>query len=490
MNIKEEKLLLEYMLSSNDIYSRCASIVESKYFSAKLQPIVAFVKTYYERFSCIVPLDILHAKFDEKFTLKTVTSSDYKFACEEIELFCKQKAVMSAVFDSLSEVEKGNVALLYERVLKATSIALSTDLGISVFEHCQQTFEKMLQSAKAYSTGIIDLDTRVGGGLFKKQLTLFSANSGGGKSVMLSNLAANYALQGLDVLYLSLELPEDQVFLRLASMISGQAIKTWRENIPQFVSALIKSKNAGAGSFYVKRIKGDACVVDIRSYIKQYEIQFKKLPDVLVVDYLDKMTPNGGKRQLNISEQDKEKSEQLAELVFDLDMIGITASQQNREGIGNNAPSQGVIAGGITKVNTVDNYISIFMPDDMKIKGELLIFFLKTRYSDGVGDQVMLKYNSSCLRISDLTGQVPLKASLRDRKRQIDSLVEIGFVTNEDVECAINNPLVKEALHLDIIDEDGYNNKNEEVDDFEEFSFSKLLKGDDSADDFSGTVTI
>jgi hypothetical protein len=39
--------------------------------------------------------------------------------------------------------------------------------------------------------------------------------------------------------------------------------------------------------------------------LKQYELEHGKVPDVLLVDYLDKMSPNNGKKQLSVSEQDK-----------------------------------------------------------------------------------------------------------------------------------------------------------------------------------------
>jgi len=449
MNLKEEKMIIQYLLGSTDVFSRCIAIIEPSYFHNSFTSIVSFIKDYYNKYNTIVSVDVLHAKFDEKFVVKEVTKGEYKFACDTIELFCRQQAVSNAVIESMPEVEKGNIGILYDRIVKATTIGLSVDLGFDVFKDAEKIFNNLTNSAKPYTTGIKALDDRIAGGGYRKQLTLFSANSGGGKSVVLTNLGVNYALQGLSVLYLSLELPEDQIFLRAASMISGVAIKTWRDSIPQYISSLIKSRNEGAGDFTIKRIKGDACTNDIRSYIKQYELEHKKVPDVLIVDYVDKMTPNGGKKQMSISEQDKEKTEQLAELVFDLDMIGFSASQQNREAIGNGAPTQGVIAGGLTKVNTVDNYISIYMPEDMKLKGEMLFFFLKTRYSDGVGEQALLKYNVSTLKITDLSGPMTLKSSLKDRKRQIEELMYDGLVDSENVEYAENNPLVKEVLFSD-----------------------------------------
>jgi hypothetical protein len=470
MNLKEERLLIQYLLSSHDVFSRCVSIIDSSYFHPKLKPVVSYILDYYSKYRDIISTDILNAKFDidsVPFVTKQIPKSEYKFACDNIELFCKQQAVKNAVLDSLGEVEKGNVSVLYDAIVKATAVSLTTDLGIDFYSDPLSIFEKMRQETVVYTTGIADLDARIGGGLFKKQLTLFSANSGGGKSVMLTNLAVNYSLQGLDVLYISLELPEDQIFLRAASILTNYPIKSWKENVQKYVSNIIQTKNNGSGSLRIKRLKGNACTNDIRSYLKQYELEHKKTPDVLVVDYLDKMTPDGGRKNLSVSEQDKDKSEQLAELMFDYDMIGISASQQTRDAIGDNAPTQAVIAGGITKVNTVDNYISIFMSQNMKLKGEMLIFFLKTRYSDGVGDEVMLKYSSSSLKITDMSGPMKLTSLLSERKKHIQHLIDSGLVTDDDDDIVNNNSLVKEMMHEESLDID---TNIEEIVDEDQFS--------------------
>jgi hypothetical protein len=86
----------------------------------------------------------------------------------------------------------------------------------------------------------------------------------------------------------------------------------------------------------------------------------------------------------------------------------ISASQQNREAIRMASPDQGVIAGGITKVNTVDNYISIFMDPAMRVQGDMIIYFLKTRSSSAVGTSKQLKFNADNLQITD-TGSVPVR---------------------------------------------------------------------------------
>ena len=70
---------------------------------------------------------------------------------------------------------------------------------------------------------------------------------------------------------------------------------------------------------------------------------------------------------------------------------------------------QGHIAGGLTKVNTVDVYATIILSPTMKAAGEIGIQFLKTRNSDGVGKTIYLRWDNKTLRIMN-----PLKDECDD----------------------------------------------------------------------------
>lgn len=497
MEIKEQRLLIQYLLSSEDIFSTCISIISPDHFHPKLKPVVSFIKTYYENYHGIVDCAVLNAKFTVDggdFSTRDIAHSDYKYACDSIETFCRQEEVRNAIITHSANLNKGNIAPLYEAITKAMTLSLEKDLGVDFYDDPLAMFLKMQENTVSYTTGIREIDQRIGGGGYRKQLTLFSANSGGGKSVMLTNMAVNYSLQGMNVLYLSLELPEDQIYLRAASILTDLSIEKWRDQIDSFVSGIIQTKTNGAGSLKIKRIKGNCNCLDIRSYLKQYEIKHKFLPDVLVVDYLDKMTPNSGKGNKSVSEQDKEKTEELAELLLDYNMIGFSASQQTREAIGEAAPTQAVIAGGITKVNTVDNYISLFMTDIMKKKGEMIAFFLKTRYSGGVGEQILLKYSPSSLRITDMIGAMDFKTLAKERKKQIEYLVKNGFITEEDDEIIESNPMIsaifdrgdeKNHITTKITEQQNISNKKQED---EISSFAMQMLAEDK--ELEGYVTI
>ena len=91
-------------------------------------------------------------------------------------------------------------------------------------------------------------------------------------------------------MYLTLELAESLVSMRIDSMLTG--IST-REIFKQIDDVELKVKMIGkkSGAIQVKYMPSGKTANDIRSYIKEYEIKTGKHVDVLLIDYLDLLMP-------------------------------------------------------------------------------------------------------------------------------------------------------------------------------------------------------
>lgn len=402
MDINKQEYLLGILLSSTDVFSRCVSILRPEYFDGDVRLSIKFILKYFDKHGTPPDIDTVNAEVGVSVKKQNVTSDKMNYACDEIEIYCRETAVKIAMLESTNDLQDGNLGIIVERMKEAVQISLQRDLGWEVFDGLfLEKLEKALEAQKTISTGIRGIDNYIGGGLARQQVTLFTANSGMGKSIMLNNIAHNYARTGHNVVLLSLELPREMIFARTAAITSGNNIKLLRDEKLQVASTMEEVRRNTSGSLMIDRIRGDANSNDIVSYLTHYQLELEKIPDVLIVDYLDKMTPNQGIGKLNISEQDKHKAEQLAEVVYNHNLICASASQQNREAIGNMNPQQDVIAGGLTKINTVDNVISLYMSEEMRIRGEMVAKFLKTRSSDGVGKHSTLFFDTSNLRIRD-----------------------------------------------------------------------------------------
>ena len=83
-------------------------------------------------------------------------------------------------------------------------------------------------------------------------------------------------------------------------------------------------------------------------------------------------------------------------------MVLLTASQLNRSAVQEQEHDHSMIAGGISKIQTADNVISIYATYAMKERGEYQLQFLKTRSSSGVGTKVTLGFNPDTLEIFNI----------------------------------------------------------------------------------------
>jgi archaellum biogenesis ATPase FlaH len=394
----KQQLLLEYLVASPDTFALCKNIVKSEYFNPEYRKTVDFIHGYYDKYNSTPDAVQVEAETGVELEKRDVTRDQIKYCSTEIETFCRKKAIEKAILASAALLEKGDEGGIEALVRDAISVSLTTDLGVDYFADPAGRLEKLSLEPPRTTTKWPLFDEMIGGGLSRTEMLLFSANSGGGKSVALANLGLNFAAQGLNVLYISLELSETMIAQRLDMMLTGIPTITWRDNMKEITSSLNQIA-PHMGKIIIKRMESGTNCNAIRGFLKEYELKTGTIPDLLIVDYLDIMGPNEKVSADNVFEKDKRSAEQLRDILFDYNIFGATASQQNRSAIEAAELNQGHIAGGISKVNTVDIYCSLILTPSMKASGEIGMQFLKTRSSDGVGKTIYLVWDNNSLRI-------------------------------------------------------------------------------------------
>lgn len=400
MNNNKQQLLLEYLVSSADTFAVCKSIVKSDYFNPEFRKAVEFIHTYYDNYNAVpTPTQVL-AETNVDLKLQEVTRDQIAYCSDEVERFCKRKAIEHAVLASPALIDKGDYGQVEQLVKDAISVSLNRDMGLSYFEDPLGRLEELSKEPQRTPTLWKSVDDLMSGGLARTELLLVSANSGGGKSITLANLAENFLFQNMNVLYISLELSETMIAQRFDTMFTGVPTVNWKAKYKD-IAGTIKNIGKEIGKLTIKRMHVGTNANAIRAYLKEFELLYGYTPDLLIVDYLDIMGPNQYVSADNISEKDKQATEQLRDILFDYNMFGATASQQNRSAIDAQELNHSHIAGGLTKVNTVDWYISIILTPTMKAAGEIGFTFLKSRSSDAVGKTIYLQWDNNSLRIKN-----------------------------------------------------------------------------------------
>lgn len=400
MDIIKQTLLLEYLISSVDTFALCTSIIKPSYFDPELRNTVMFIQTYYEEYNSLPEPIQIEAETGIDLEKRIITKDKIEYCSREIEKFCKRKAIEKAIIASPKLIEEGDYGKVEQLIKDAVTVSLNTDLGLNIFDDPYNVLMNLSNNDNLLSTGWANFDEKLGGGIRRKEMVIFSANSGGGKSLVLANYALNQMEKGLNVLYISLELSQELVAKRYFSMITGIKQIELFNNISD-TAYKIKEAQHKHGELYIKRMPTGSTPAKFRSYLKEFELKRGYVPDVLVVDYLDIMSPNERVKAGDVFEKDKLSAEQVRDIGEDYNMIIATASQQNRTAVGVDEVNQSHIAGGISKANTTDIWASIVFNDQLKAQGIMKFFLLKTRSSDGVGQYVDLKWNPSSLRITN-----------------------------------------------------------------------------------------
>ena len=400
---EKQKLLIDVLLSSEEVFARCQNILDSKFFVNKYRPAMRFILKYSNEYKVLPKIEQVNAETGGNFAkIDDISIQHQDGFLDEIEEFCKNRALADAVTSAVSLIEKGNYGEVEKRVREAILISLQSDLGTNYFINPRERLLAIKDNNGQISTGWKTVDDKLYGGINRGEITIWCAGSGVGKSLFLQNQALNLSRQGLNVVYISLELSEGLTGMRMDSMLTEVGTRDIFRNLDT-VELKVIAAGRKSGDLYIRQIPQGSTCNDIKVYLKNYEIERQKRPDVLIIDYLDLVFPNN--KKINPSDlfvKDKFVTEEMRGLAVEGKMICITASQLNRSSVTEQEHDHSMIAGGISKIQTADNVISIFASMAMKERGQYQVQFLKTRSSSGVGSKVYLGFDPNTLRIFDL----------------------------------------------------------------------------------------
>lgn len=398
-----QKVYLEMLLSDAVTFVRCQNIFDDTLFDRRLQPAAKFINDYVTEYNIMPTIDMVNSSTGvELKDTGALESNHYDWLMDEFETFTRHKALDRAIMESADLLELGQYGPVEDKIKKAVQIGLQKDMGTDYFADPRGRLMAIKDNNGQMSTGWAALDRKLFGGMNRGELNIFAGASGAGKSLFLANLGVNWTLEGKNVLYITLELSEPLVSMRIDSMLSGIPSRDIFKSMDE-VELKIKMIGKKSGSLQVKYLPSGKTANDVRAYIKELEIKSGKRFDVILLDYLDLLMPISVKiSPENLFIKDKYVSEELRNLAMELNMIFVTAAQLNRGAVEEVEFDHSHISGGLSKIQTADNVFGIFTSRAMRERGRYQLQLMKTRSSSGVGQKIDLGYDIDTLRIFDL----------------------------------------------------------------------------------------
>jgi archaellum biogenesis ATPase FlaH len=398
-----QKLYLELMLADAEVFVRCQGIFDHTLFDRKLQDAAEFVNEYAKQYTVLPDYEMVNATCRTDLRRpEDVKAGHTEWLMDEFESFTRHKALERAILKSADLLEDKNYGEVEALIKEAVQIGLARDMGTDYWADPRGRLLGLKDKNGQVSTGWPGMDRRLFGGFNRGELNIFAGGSGAGKSLFLANLGVNFALAGLNVVYLTLELAEALVSMRIDSMVTGTSTRDIFKELDD-VEMKVKMIGKKSGLLQIKYMPSGKTVNDIRSYLKEYEIKCGRPVDILLVDYMDLLMPIGKKISAeNLFVKDKYVSEELRNLAMERQCVCVTAAQLNRGAVEEVEFDHSHISGGLSKIQTADNVIGIFTSRAMRERGRYQLQLMKTRSSSGVGMKIDLEFNIDTLRITDL----------------------------------------------------------------------------------------
>jgi KaiC/GvpD/RAD55 family RecA-like ATPase len=401
-NVDFQKLFLEMMLHDAQSFVRVQNIYNEENFDRSLRSAAKFIKEHSEKHKTLPTLDQVRAVAGVDLKpMPDMGEGHTDWFMEEFEGFTRRKELERAILKSADLIEKGDYNPVEKLIKDAVQISLTKDLGTDYFGDPRTRLEKYFNSGGQMSTGWPQMDRILFGGMSRGELNVFAGGSGSGKSLVMMNLGLNWVQAGLSGVYVTLELSEELTALRTDAMLTSMSTKDIRRDMDT-TELKVKMVGKKSGSYQVKGLPAQSNINDIRSFLKEYQIQTGRKVDFIMVDYLDLLMPVSAKVSPNdLFVKDKYVSEELRNLAKEEQIFLVTASQLNRSAVDEVEFDHSHISGGISKINTADNVFGIFTSRAMRERGRYQIQCMKSRSSTGVGQKIDLDYNVETMRITD-----------------------------------------------------------------------------------------
>ena len=411
-NERVQELFLRYLVTDPDLWMRTRTIIEINYFHVTLRPVIRLMKEYSEQHNGLPRIEQIEALTNIKIEpMENLSEIDKDWFMVNIEAFCKRRAIQEWLTKGPEYVKDSNYGQLEQGLKDALLISLYKNLGTDYYASPKERLELLRDQRGGISSGLRDFDQFLEGGMNFGELHIWAGGSGSGKSIWLQNLALNFANQGLNVVYMTLELGEEMIGQRVDAMITGFKTSEVLRRIDD-VDVIVKRHGKHSGNIMLKEIPSESCVNDVKAYLKELEIQMGLRPDVLVIDYMDLIAPNDKRIDVsNLHIKDKFVAQELRAMARDglgpdHKLLCISASQLNRQAVEAETHNHSHIAGGKSKVDAADGMYSIHTSAAMREKGMYKLQVMKSRTSAGVDRIIPFGYNVESMRISDFDGEL------------------------------------------------------------------------------------
>jgi KaiC/GvpD/RAD55 family RecA-like ATPase len=442
--------ILNGLLSIEDYASKYIDKIDASHFAIEMRPIIKGIQKFHLKNLKIPSIGIL---IDRVIPVITKNDPEQQQKCEDIiqsamaiefkkndfydwlktetNEFIKKQRVIDALMKAVDIVNNGDVDEAKKLMDEAYQITFDDNLGLDYFGNLEDRMKRLKTGANIINTGLEILNNMIGGGWRNKSLIVFGAGTNVGKTLILSDISFKLIKQGLNGLYVTLEIYEDSLANRIDANLSNIELSELPSNVDYLMQKILEEKkNAEAsgnpfGRFIIKEFPPGINCNTILSTIRELNLKQGFKPDFLVIDYIGLLAPNGKTADNSFTDL-KKVSEQVRTLSSMLNIPVFTAQQTNRDSYGLSEIGLESTSESMGIPFTADIMIMCSRTKDMEEENQMYWYIAKSRFSkNNVGFFVNVEYpymriSETNVSIQNISQNVSTKPKAEKRKVEVN----------------------------------------------------------------------
>jgi len=403
MNDKVELLVLKNLIFNEEYTRKVLPFLKSEYFQDYSQRVIfeevnSFI-TSYNKLPTVDALDIEISRRTDlnENSFKEINNLLSGFVCENVsidwllsttESWCKDSAIYIAIRKSITIAEGNDEKLGRDAIPSilqdALAVSFDNNIGHDYFENSDERFE-YYHDVEAKIPFEIDLLNQITkGGVKSKTLNMIMGTTNAGKSICLCSFASSYLKQGKNVLYITLEMSEEEIAKRIDANLLDINIDYMEKVSKQIFNDRIRTlQNSVNGKLIIKEYPtGGASVNNFRSLLNELDLKKKFKPDVIIIDYLSICASSRYRKGMaNSYEYVGSIAEEVRGLGKEADVPIWSAIQSNRDQQANTDPTLAGISES-AKIGHVSDFLcAIISNEELEKVGQYMFKQIKNRYS-------------------------------------------------------------------------------------------------------------
>lgn len=401
-----ENLVLQNLIINEPFTRQVLAYIKDEYYDDKVNTAIHnIVDRYFKKANRIPDKNIILVEINEceklndtemataKDTVAVIFSSeplsDIKWLTDQTEEWCRSKAMYLSIIKAISIYDGTDKTMtphaIPDMIKDALAISFETKIGSDWVDDADLRYDRYECPENKLAFDLDTLNDITFGGVTKKTLSIILAGIHVGKTMTLVHLSAGYARLGYNVLYLSMEMGEDEIMQRIDANMLKVAMHEIKElGKDKFMNRIHHIKKKGYGKIKVIQFPTSlAHVGHFKMALSELKLKMHWAPDVIMIDYIGIVSSS----RLKIGSTNshfylKSVAEEIRAMAIEEDVAIWSAMQITRSGMGSNDIEMTDIAESIGIPGVCDFMLAANRNEEMDSLGQISYKQLKNRFKN------------------------------------------------------------------------------------------------------------